>query len=353
MKALMVEPLKSAAPRLEEIREPAEEQGEVLVSAVALGICGTDRDIIQGKYGEAPPGHKRLVIGHESLGMVEDAPAGSELRRGDLIVPSVRLPDPLPCECCAAGEWDRCMNGEFTEHGIKGVDGFGRERYRVPSKHLIAVGDLGALGVLVEPASVVAKAWEDVQRIGQRACWSPRRALVTGAGPVGLLAALFGVHEGFEVHVLDHATGGPKPRLVADLGAVYHSTPDKLPGNFDAVIECTGAAALIVDAPMRTSNNAVICLLGVAPMGTSSTLDVAAFNDRIVLGNRVVVGSVNANRRHYVAARDRLASADRRWLSRLITRRVPLAEWETAFEKRADDVKTIITFPPFATISGA
>src|SRR3954462_6911019 len=108
MKALMVEPRTASSLRIEDIAEPSPDQGAVLVRAVALGICGTDRDIISGAYGSPPPGHKRLVLGHESLGVVEEAPATAAGRRGDLVVGFVRNPAPLPCACCAMGEWDRC-----------------------------------------------------------------------------------------------------------------------------------------------------------------------------------------------------------------------------------------------------
>lgn len=342
----MVEPLRASSLRVENIAEPTQEQGAVLVRAVALGICGTDRDIIAGEFGSPPPGHKRLVLGHESLGAVEDAPPHSGLRTGDLVVGFVRRPDPTPCACCAAGEWDRCTNEGFTEHGVKGADGFGRERYRLGMDRLIKVdGSLGVLGVLIEPASVVAKAWEAIERIGNRGCWSPRRVLVTGAGPVGLLAALLGVKRGLNVHVLDRVGDGPKPALVRDLGATYHSGRLRdLSGAFDIIIECTGAPALIAELARCAAADATICLLGISPRDQPISLDLGAFNNDLVRGNRVVFGSVNANRRHYEAALQALLGADRAWLGRLITRRVPFAEWKSAFIARPDDVKAVLTF---------
>ena len=318
----------------------------MLVRAVALGICGTDRDIIAGEFGSPPPGHKRLVLGHESLGVVMEAPPDSGLRTGDLVVGFVRRPDPVPCACCAAGEWDRCTNGGFTEHGVKGVDGFGRERYRLDVDRLIKVDpSLGMLGVLIEPASVVAKAWEEIERIGRRECWSPRRVLVTGAGPVGLLAALLGVKRKLDVHVFDRVSDGPKPSLVRDLGATYHSgSLHDLQGAFDIIIECTGAPAVVVELPSRAAPDAAICLLGISLRDQPMSVDVGALNNTLVTGNRVVFGSVNANRRHYEAAHDALRGADAAWLGRLITRRVPFADWKTAFTARPDDVKVIIVF---------
>src|SRR5438067_4158486 len=223
MRAVTIVPGKAASQRLDEIAEPAQEQGSLLVRALAVGICGTDRELIDGDYGEAPPGRERLVLGHESLGRVIEAPAESGFRTGDQVVGVVRHPDPVPCVNCALGEWDMCRNGRYTERGIKQADGFAAERWCAGPGFLVKVDPrLGLAAVLLEPASVLAKAWEHIERIGRRSRWAPRRALVTGAGPVGLMAALIGMQRGLEVHVLDHNDDGPKPKLVRELGASYH-----------------------------------------------------------------------------------------------------------------------------------
>src|SRR5690606_11408018 len=153
---------------------------------------------------------------------VIEAPDDCGLQPGDLVVGIVRHPDPVPCPNCAVGEWDMCRNGRYTEHGIKQLDGFGAERYRLDPAFAVKLDPgLDRVGVLLEPASVLAKAWEHIEAIGRRARWEPRRALVTGAGPIGLLAALMGVQRGLEVHVVDIVTEGPKPGLVRELGATY------------------------------------------------------------------------------------------------------------------------------------
>ena len=137
----------------------------------------------------------------------------------------VRHPDPVPCASCAAGEWDMCRNDQFTEHGIKALDGFGSELYRLDPEFVIPLDEgLGMLGVLVEPTSVVAKAWQQIERIGKRSKWEPHKVLITGAGPVGLLGALLSMQRDLDVHVYDHNDKGVKPALVHDLGATYHSS---------------------------------------------------------------------------------------------------------------------------------
>ena len=345
MRAFTVQPGQPNSISLDEVPAPPGSDGTVLVRALALGICGTDREIIAGQYGWAPPGQQRLVIGHESLGRVEDAPADCGVKRGDLVVGIVRRPDPVPCPACAAGEWDMCRNGLYTERGIKQRNGYGSEQFRVEPEFLIAVDPaLDNLGVLLEPASVVAKAWEHVMRIGARsAAWKPQVALVTGAGPVGLLAALLGAQRGLEMHVLDRVRDGAKPELARALGATYHAGDlGKLKP--DIVIECTGAGSVVLDGIGRAAPDGVVCLAGVSSGGHKIKFDIGDLNRDMVLENHVVFGSVNANRRHYRAAAAALAKADKDWLGRLITRRVPLERWREAFEPRPDDIKVVVDF---------
>jgi threonine dehydrogenase-like Zn-dependent dehydrogenase len=345
MRAFTVQPGRPDTISLDEVPAPPGSDGTVLVRALALDICGTDREIIAGQYGWAPPGQQRLVIGHESLGRVEDAPADCGVKRGDLMVGIVRRPDPVPCPACAAGEWDMCRNGLYTERGIKQRNGYGSEQFRVEPEFLIAVDPaLDKLGVLLEPASVVAKAWEHVMRIGARsAAWKPQVALVTGAGPVGLLAALLGAQRGLEMHVLDRVRDGAKPELARALGATYHAGDlGKLKP--DIVIECTGAGSVVLDGIGRAAPDGVVCLAGVSSGGHKIKFDIGDLNRDMVLENHVVFGSVNANRRHYRAAAAALAKADKDWLGRLITRRVPLARWREAFEPRPDDIKVVVDF---------
>jgi threonine dehydrogenase-like Zn-dependent dehydrogenase len=349
MRAITVVPGEPGSAGLTELPEPEAGPGELLVDVILLGVCGTDREIVAGVHGEPPPGRDRLVLGHEMLGRVLRAPDGSGFQPGELVAGIVRRPDPVPCPCCARGEWDMCRNGQYTERGIKGRDGYGSELVTLEVDFAVPVtSELGHLGVLVEPASILAKAWQHIDRIRARACAAHERVLVTGAGPIGLLATLMGVQRGFEVHVLDRAETGNKPRLVSGIGAEYHTGSitrlcERVPP--DVVVECTGVPELAADAMRHTAPGAVVCLTGVATSRTLS-VDVGALNNELVLENDVVFGSVNANRAHFERAVDALANADRDWLAGLITRRVPLDRWQEALDKGDDDVKVVVDFHP-------
>jgi threonine dehydrogenase-like Zn-dependent dehydrogenase len=348
LRAITVAPGIAGSARLDDIAEPALSDGPVLVRTMALGVCGTDREIVSGHYGSAPQGETRLVLGHESLGRVISAPSTCGLAPGDLVVGIVRRPDPVPCGACAAGEWDMCRNGGYTERGIKECHGYGAERFRIEPDFALRIDpQLGALGVLLEPASILAKAWDHTERIGRRAeSFSPRTLLVTGAGPIGLLAALMGAERGLDVHVLDHNKTGVKPRLVRELGGTYHGDAQSLEDfRPDIVMECTGVPSLVRDLIGRTAAAGIVCLAGVSNPGSLLDIDIGALNRTLVLDNDVVFGSVNANRRHYALAAKTLMRADKAWLSGLITRRVPLERWHEALEPRPGDIKVVIDFP--------
>jgi len=347
LRAITVLPGVANSARLDDVPEPLPADGAILVRTLALGVCGTDREIVAGAYGEAPPGSQRLVLGHESFGEVIDAPRDSGLKGGDPIVGIVRRPDPVPCPACAAGEWDMCRNGRYTERGIKGRHGYGAERFRIEPDFAVRVEpSLGLLGVLIEPASIVAKAWDHVERIVKRsASWQPRRLLVAGSGPIGLLAALMGVQRGLEVHVFDRSTSGPKAALIRDLGAQHHSgsLSDAAKLEADVAMECTGAPPVIAALLGCTAPSGIVCLLGIGG-SHALTFDIGAFNRTMVLDNDVVFGAVNANRRHYQMAAEALAGADRNWLGRLISRRVPLDRFAEALEHKPGDIKVIVDF---------
>lgn len=346
MKAITVEPHKSGSAQLVDVPEPDVRNGSVLVEAIAVGVCGTDVEISEGKYGWAPPGKTRLVLGHESLGRVIEPDSTGRMKEGELVVGIVRRPDPVPCPNCAVGEWDMCRNGKYTERGIKQIDGYMSEHWRIEPDYAIKIDpSLGLLGVLLEPTTVVAKAWEEVERIGSRSFWEPRTVLVTGAGPIGLLAALLGRQRRMDVHVLDRVESGTKPDLVRALGATYHSgSVTSIGFEPDVVIECTGVGPVINDSIQQVGSGGIVCLTGVGAGGAASNRITADVATDAVLKNKVVVGSVNANKRHWYKGGEALARADRDWLAKLISRREKPENFRQALERKPDDIKVVIQF---------
>ena len=326
--------------------DPPPAEGSVLAEGLLAGICGTDREILEGA-GQPPDGGPRLVIGHESLGRVLQAPADAPVRPGDLVAGVVRRPDPVPCPACAAGQWDFCANGQYTERGIKGLDGYGATRWRVSPRFAVRVPErLGDLGVLTEPGSVVAKAWEQVDRIARRAPGPDSRvrvALVAGAGPIGMLAALLGRQRGYQVHVFDRVTSGPKPALVAALGAAYHHGPaSRLDLRPDVVLECTGAGELVVELAGKLAQAGVMCLIGISSRPGRLPVNMNRLGASMVLENSVIFGTVSAARRHYEQAVEALSQADPAWLGGLISRRVPLSMWQEVLIRQPGDVKVVV-----------
>tara|TARA_R110002012_G_scaffold262978_5_gene445462 strand:+ start:6342 stop:7400 length:1059 start_codon:yes stop_codon:yes gene_type:complete len=348
VRAITVAPGERDSQRLDDLPEPDPVDGSLLVQTVALGICGTDAEILNGSHGASPPGRERMVLGHESLGRVLEAPDDSGFSPGDRVVGIVRRPDPVPCRACSHGEWDMCENGLYSERGIKGRDGYGAERFRLAPAFAVKVDPgLGLSGVLLEPTSVVAKAWDHIDRIGHRTrSWAPRRVLITGAGPVGLLAALLARQRGFDTHVYDRVEDGLKPALVRELGATYHhdGLEALTPLAPDIVVECTGAGPVVLAMMQISGRNGIVCLTGLSSGGRKIELDAAGLNRSLVLENDVIFGSVNANRTHYELAAEALAGAEPAWLNRVISRRVPLTRWREAYQRQPDDVKVVIDF---------
>ena len=340
----------------DDVPEPARDDRRALVRILETGVCGTDVEIDAAQYGEAPPGSPYLILGHENLGRVERSPAGSGLESGDLVVATVRRPCPELCRSCIEGQQDMCLTGHYQERGIKGLHGFMCDRYVEAPRYLIRVPpELAAVAVLVEPLSFIEKGIEQALRIQQRLEWDPRTAVVLGAGPVGLLASLVLRLRGLEVTLASRgAPDSAAARLATDAGIRYESTRTTpveqlatTTGEIDILFESTGAASVILPAIKALGLDGV-CILASVTGGESKTeIDVAAWNRDIVLGNRVVLGTVNAGRRHFEAGVRDLATAEERlpgWLERMITRRLPAAQARTAFEKGPADIKSVLRF---------
>ena len=364
MKAVTVQPGRSGSVRYEEVPEPDESAGSVLVQAVAVGICGTDVEIASGAYGWAPPGRDRLVLGHESLGRVLDPGRDPSLKAGDLVVGIVRRPDPVPCPNCAVGEWDMCRNGQYTERGIKEIDGFMSERWRVEPEYVVKIDpSLGMLGVLLEPTTVVEKGIAQAYEIQRRLrVWRPRKAAVMGAGTIGLLAAMALRLRGLDVTVFGRTA---RPYLNSDLiealGARYESTA-ALPimegarkhGPFDLIFEATGASRVVFESMQALGKNGVLVLSSVTGGDQMIQIPADRINLGFVLGNKVMVGTVNANREYFEMGVKDLAHAEAQypgWLGRLLTHKVHgLENWQQLLDTLTDAKGAIKVYCEIAPI---
>jgi threonine dehydrogenase-like Zn-dependent dehydrogenase len=353
VRALVATPGAADTTRVADVPVARATAGQVLLRAVEVGVCGTDREISEGLFGVAPQGADRLVLGHELLGIVEED--GHGFTRGDLVSATVRR-SCGHCAACLGGAPDACQTGDYLERGITRLDGFASELVAEDPGNLIAVPpSLGRLGVLAEPASICARGLRHARAIGERQPWAPKRALVIGTGAIGMLATFLLRLEDHEVWTAGRrAAGSEKAGLIEAVGARYVSTADTSPadlaaeaGGFDIVVEATGDAQVMLDTLTLLRRNGVACLLGLDGREQQVQLDGRAMGVDMVLQNRAVFGSVNANRVDWLAAVEQLAAAQARWpdaLAACVGLRVPLDRYEEAFA--FGGVKATLVFEP-------
>ncbi len=355
MRAITVQPGVLGSVKLATVEEPQPEAGQALLETLEVGVCGTDREIVAGGHGAAPAGVAWLIPGHECLARILAAPAESGLRAGQLVAPTVRRPCGRPrCYPCAHDHPDMCVTLQYTERGIQGAHGYQCERFVEWPRYLVPLpGGFAPFGVLMEPTSVVTKAIEEAARVQRaRLAWEPHRALVTGAGPVGLLAAMLLRLRHLDVTVYDRdAADHPRAQAVRALGATYVCSADADlqrtagSGGVDWIVECTGARALVFGCLQALAPAGVLCLLGVSGAGGSLEVPADAINLGLVLRNGLVFGSVNASREAFAQAGQSLAVAEATWpgwLSGLVTRRLAPAEVSSAVGGGAEGIKTAI-----------
>ena len=328
----------------------------MLVRVSQVGLDGTDAEIIAGQYGEPPPGENRLILGHESLGRVEEVAGGGgkDLSPGDWVVATVRRPDPVPCPNCAAGEWDMCLNGRYTERGIKGRHGFRAEYYAEYPEFLVKVpSELMAVAVLLEPLSIVEKAMRQMEHIQRRMVWQPEKALVLGAGSIGLLCTFLLRLQGMEVYLYDLVEKGIKREIGEALGARYIWAKEQSLGRdlaakigpLDIVVEATGHSPLAFDAMDMAGPNGIVCLTGVSSGSRRLQVAVDHLNLEMVLLTTTVFGTVSANRGHFLTGLDHLRAIEDRWpglLSKMITRRMSLEALAGGWQRSAEELKTVV-----------
>jgi threonine dehydrogenase-like Zn-dependent dehydrogenase len=337
------------------VDEPRASAEQALVRVLETGVCGTDVDIHEGLFGDAPAGSDFLILGHENLGVVERA--GPGLDAGDLVVATVRRPCPEACVACREDQSDMCLTGNYTERGIKGLHGFMAERYAESPRHLVRVHEsLRGVAVLFEPMSIVEKGIDQAWRIQRRLPWAPRRAIVLGAGPIGMLAAVVLRLRGLDVVACAREPRGQmKDRHLAAAGIDYVSASEtpvarlaERVGPADVVFEATGSPDVVFPATRLLARNGV-CVLASVTLGTRPLeVDAADWNQHMIIGNRLVVGTVNAGREHFEAAGRDLHTAERQWpgwAARLITRRLPFTEAAAALAHTAGNIKTVLEWP--------
>jgi threonine dehydrogenase-like Zn-dependent dehydrogenase len=360
MKAIVVKPGVADSIHMQDMPDPAMKADQVAVKMIRVGLCGTDAEIERGLYGKAPEGDEYLILGHENLGIIEDvgrSARASGLKAGDLVVSTVRRPCGV-CAQCKAGQNDMCSSGQYTERGIMRRHGFMAEYYTELPRFLNKIPKrVQDVAVLLEPMSVVEKGIDSTFLLQQRVVnWKPRLAAVLGAGPVGLLAASVLRVRGVPVVVIGREAEDDLRAVIAkQLGAKYLSVANKplldvpkTTGTFDIIIEATGSAKVVFDAMEILAPNGVLCLLSVTGGQTMNPEPIDLINQRLVLGNQIVFGSVNANPRHFAMGVKDLVAIDRKWpgaLGRLLTNRIPWQNHKTWFGHREGIKATLEILP--------
>ena len=357
MKALGVFPAKRHLAIVDHPHPQRSRPADVKMRMLEVGVCGTDKDIANFLFGTPPAGSPYLILGHESLAeVVETGPEAQGLAEGDLVVGMVRLPCPDPtCDPCRAGRQDFCATGDYRERGIKDLHGFMTEFVVEDQRYLKPIPrELRPVAVLTEPLTIAEKAFLELQQIqGRLPPKARKRAVVLGAGPVGLLGAMVLLEAGYETWVYSRAPQpNPKAEVAEAAGARYLSS-EEVPmekfaaevGEIDVVYEAVGAAQIAFDLLPCLGANGVYVFTGVPRGGEAVRFPVAAVMHNLILKNQVVIGTVNAGHDAFDAAVRDLGTFLRRWpgpLCSMITGRYPLEAFAQPVEGRAGGIKNVV-----------
>jgi threonine dehydrogenase-like Zn-dependent dehydrogenase len=354
MKAIVVRPGERDSLHMRDMPDPRMRPDEVAVRVMRVGLCATDAEINEGIFGEAPAGEEFLILGHENLGVVEDVGRRvSGWRAGELVVASVRRPCGR-CANCKTGANDMCSTGRFSERGIRRRHGFLAEYYVEAPQFLVRIPkSIADVAVLLEPLSVVEKAIDHAYLLQRRLLWAPRLAMVLGAGPVGLLAAAVLRARGLRtILVSREPSSDPRARLAEQLGAAYVSTEGtrlatalEPAGRPDIIVEATGSAHVVFAAMEMLATNGVLCLLSVTGGTGTAEVPIERINQQLVLANQVVLGSVNANLRHFRQGVNDMVAIQRARpgsLARLLTAKLPWTDHRRWFFERREGIKTTL-----------
>lgn len=358
MKAVAVYPQRREVKLIERDEPRIMNSSHVKIRMLEVGVCGTDKDLCAFVHGTAPAGSDHFILGHESLGEVSEVGSAVEdLRPGDLVVGSVRLPcGDAGCSACRSGHQDFCASGNHREHGIKSLDGFMTEFVVEDCLNLHQVPrSLLDVAVLVEPLTIAEKAFAEIARVQERLPWKlpRRRAVVLGAGAVGLLGAMKLIVEGFETSIYSLLMPpNPSATIAASIGAGYISSQmvpvDRMReqvGGVDVVYEALGAAQLAFDVLKILAPNGVYVFTGVPRAELLDRFDTETIIANLVLKNQAILGIVNSGRQAFAAAIRDLAIFHSRWpqaLRSMITGRYPMEEFLDPVMGRAGGIKNVI-----------
>jgi len=353
MKAITIIPTIKGSTSLRDVPKAKYSDEQVLVKVLETGVCRTDLEIYEGLYGKTPINQDYLIMGHESLGIVEAV--GNKvhsIKKGDYVVRTVRRPCKDACINCRFDQNDMCLTGNYVEAGIVGLDGVMTEFYAEKPKFLININYRHKnVGVLMEPLSFSEKAVRKAYEARTGFYWEPKKALVVGAGPIGLLEAMILRNKGLKTIVAARSEeGNLKSDIVTKIGANYVSTKKiklKDLGKFDIIIESSGVGKMVKQSMEALNTNGVLCLTSITGSSKNYVLPLDQINLDFVLGNKAIVGAVNANIKDFEQGTMHLNDFERKWpgvMRQLITRREKPEDYKEAFEKRKEDIKTIIEF---------
>ncbi len=356
MKAGTIIPKKAGSFSIRDVEIPQVHENEVLVKVLMLGLDGTDKEIGEGLYGEAPKGCDYLIEGHESLGeVVQIGSAVKGMSVGDIVVATVRRPD--DCINCKAGESDMCIKGDYTERGIKGMHGYMTEYYAEIPEYLVKIPvAIKNSAVMLEPMSIAEKAVKQIFEVQKRMVWEPKTAVVLGTGTVGLFAAMILRLRGLKVISVDRTSENPVKDKIYGAFGITHINSAEIPISdiqskvrlpIDIAVELTGNPAVIKEALGLTRLNGIVCLLSVTGGSYEESFDMAKFNYGMVLGNKVIIGSVNSNIKHFMQGAEDMQTIEKlhpKLLESMITERVPLESFKSYdILSSKKNIKVVIT----------
>lgn len=337
-----------------EKERPSPDDGEVLIQTLAVGIDGSDRRIVAGEIGgDVPNGEDHLVIGHEAVGVVEDA-NGTELEEGAVVAPLVRRPIDDESRYAKNGELDVAPPGTFHERGITGEHGYMAEFFTSEPEYLVSVPETRAeYGFFIEPTSILEKSLDQTFAARSAFSWEPESAFVLGNGNLGLLAlARLETGDEFDRTYCLGRRDRPDSTIdfIEDVGGTYVDSRETPLDDFpeihepaDYIFETTGYAKHAIEAVDALGSNGVATLQGV-PESTTFDIEGGEFHSELVVNNKALLGIVNSRKLHFQSAAEWLSDVSETVLDDLVTSVYGVDEIDRAFEDPPETIKTVVSF---------